>query len=129
MDYLFKWKVGDIVRISTRDRTSYYVIYGTTEYDEDRKKYPSYLAKQFAYMTKSRKVVGYHTKAFQQKNRSFYDDEKWFEGMEYLWDPKKVDESSLDGALKKAYEAVLPDIRWKQDNYNRSQIKYIFNKR
>lgn len=129
MDYTFKWKVGDIVRISSKDKISYYIIYGTTEYNEDRERYPSYLAKKFAYKTKNGNAVGYHTKAFKQKARRIYDEGMWFEGMEYLWDLSKVSESSLDGVLKKAYDTVLSDIKWKQDNYNRSQIKYIFNKR
>jgi hypothetical protein len=47
-DYLFKWKIGDIVKI-TSGSIIYYIIYGMSEYDENRHRYPSYLAKKFAY--------------------------------------------------------------------------------
>jgi len=40
----------------------------------------------------------------------------------------KIEKDTLTGAKKKAYEAALADIEWKQDDYNRIQIKYIFNK-
>lgn len=127
MDYLFKWKVGDVVLIPGREKTNYFIIYGTTKFDENRKKYPSYLAKNFGFKTRNGKFTGYHTKAFQQKAKRIFEDEKWFEGMEYLWDVKKV--NNLTDIMKKAYDAALSDINWQQDNYNRSQIKYIFNKK
>ncbi|MFW6028965.1 MAG: hypothetical protein ACOCRO_01785 [Halanaerobiales bacterium] len=52
--------------------------------------------------------------------------------MKYLFkwnvgDVKKV--NNLTDIMKKTYEAALSDINWKQDNYNRAQVKYIFNKK
>lgn len=120
--------MGDIVVISNRGKSQYLIIAGTDEYDEKSKKYPRYFGMKFGSSVNG-KFSGYHTKAFQNKIRITPYSDLWFEGMEYLWDVSKINKERLEGPKLKAYEAAMKDIKWREKEYNRSQIKYIFNYR
>ena len=98
----------------------------------DRSRYPNYLVEMFGFIKGppyNEKFTGYHTKAFKEKMRSHTsaDDSKWFEGMERLWTIKKIPFEKLSDIKKKAYNAMMQNIKIDYTGYNRIQIKFLFD--
>lgn len=124
MNLKFKWEPNDVVALTSREKSKYYIIIGTTEIS-DQQRYPTYLAKMFG-ISKNGVFTGYHTKVFQNRARRAFDGELWFEGMQYLWDVTKLDPNKFAGAKKKAYETALEGVTYDWETYQRAQIIYIF---
>lgn len=124
MNLRFRWQPGDVVAVGDRKSTQYYIIIGTTKI-EDQQRYPRYVVKKFG-LSKNGTFTGYHTKAFQSRARRMFDDDLWFEGMQYLWNVAKLNPSKFIGAKKKAYEAAVEGVTYDWETYQQAQIIYIF---